>query len=347
MENYMSEKQREKWIDLVKCIAILVVMLNHSQLAAPQVRFWGGMFFVPVFFVISGYTHSSREESYLSCLKRKAKRLLLPYITTNGILFVFFFIKNVFLADGNASDMFWNVIGIFYARNQLFSWETPTLFFPNLAANVYLYEMLNSPTWFLPALFLTIALFEALLRLTKRDGRKMLLAAMILLCLANLYHYLFPLLLPWSIDSVPYFLILFLWGYFMKQKRFSAYFDRHKWMLLLLFGLFLISAQINGSANYSIGDYGNSVMMALYNALASSTILMYLAWKAEKYIPKVLTVVGQQTLFILCWHLFAYSVLETVFAGIHPLLTIFVTLVALTAVAWGKEKVLYAKKQRS
>lgn len=342
----MSKVQREKWIDLVKCIAIFIVMLNHSSLAAPQVRFWGGMFFVPVFFVLSGFTYRSREESFPAFLGRKAKRLLLPYITANGILFVFFLIKDVFLADGYLSDMFWDVVGIFYARNQMFATGAQTLFFPDPGANIYLLKMLNSPTWFLPALFLTMVLFEALFRLCKRDGRKMLLGAVILLCMANLYHYLFPILLPWSLDAVPYFLIMFLWGYFMRQKAFMDYFDRYKWSLLILFGVFLLCALTNGSANYSIADYGRSTMMALYNALVSSTLLMYLARKIEAYIPKVLTVVGQQTLFILCYHLFVFSVLETVFAGIHPLLTIVVTLIFLTAVAWGKERVLYAKKPR-
>ena len=342
----MSGTQREKWIDFVKCIAIIIVMLNHSQLAAPQVRFWGGMFFVPVFFVVSGFTYRSRRESFLSFLKRKAKRLLVPYITANGILFVFFFMKDVFLADGYLSDMYCDLIGVFYARNQLFATGAQTLFFPGFDGNIYLYGMLNSPTWFLPALFLTMVLFEGLFRLTKRDGRRMLVVAVILLCLANLYHYLFPMLLPWSLDALPYFLIMFMWGYFMSKKDFMDYFDGHKWVLLILFVVFLLCALTNGSVNYSIGDYGKSTMMALYNALVSSTILMYLVRKTEKWIPKVLAVVGRQTLFILCYHLLLFSVIETVFAGIHPLLTIFVSLVLLTAAAWGKEKLHYAKKQR-
>ncbi|MBQ8527178.1 MAG: acyltransferase [Lachnospiraceae bacterium] len=342
----MSGKQREKWIDLVKCIAIAIVMINHSQLDVPEVKFWGGMFFVPVFFVVSGFTYRSREESFLSFLGRKAKRLLLPYITANGILFAFFFFKNVFLADGNPSDMLVELVGIFYARNQLFSWATPTLFFPDSGANIYLLTLLNSPTWFLPALFLTMVLFEVLFRLSKRDGRKMLIGAVVLLCLSNLYHYLFPLLLPWSVDAVSYFLIMFLWGYFAGRKGYLQYFDRHKWVLLLLGGVFLFSAMINGSTNYSIADYGRSAMLALYNALVSSTILMYLCYKAEKYIPRILTVVGQQTLFLLCYHLFAFSVFETIWTGIHPAVTIVVTLVLLTMAAWGKEKLLYAKKQR-
>lgn len=342
----MSGKQREKWIDLAKCIAIFIVMLNHSRLDVPGVKFWGGMFFVPVFFVLSGFTYRTREESFGSFLGRKAKRLLLPYITANGILFTFFAFKDVVLADGNLSDLWWKFFGIFYARNQLFSWETQTLFFPKMETNLYFLECLNSPTWFLPALFLTMVLFELLLRLTKRDGRKMLLGAVILLCLTNLYHYLFPLLLPWSLDAVAYFLIMFMWGYFMGRKSFLSYFDRRKWVLLLLFGGFLLCALMNGSANYSIGDYGKSTMMALYNALVSSTLVMYLCRRAEAWIPRFLTVVGEHTMFLLCYHLFVFSVLETVFPAIHPALTIVLTAVGLTAAARGKEKVTHAKKQR-
>lgn len=342
----MSGKQREKWIDLAKCIAIVIVMINHSRVNVPGVKFWGGMFFVPVFFVLSGFTYRSREESFGSFLGRKARRLLVPYITANGILFAFFALKDVFFADESLSDMCWKFFGIFYARNQLFSWETQTLFFPKMETNIYFLECLNSPTWFLPALFLTMVMFEALLRLTNRDGRKMLLGAVILLCLAILYHYLFPLLLPWSVDAVPYFLIMFMWGYFMARKEFLSYFEHHKWVLLLLFGAFLFCATANGSANYSIGDYGKSAMMALYNALVSSTIVIFLCRKTERWIPKFLTVVGEHTMFLLCYHLFVFAMLETVVAGIHPALTIVLTVVVLTAAARGKEKVTHAKKQR-
>lgn len=342
----MSGKQREKWIDLVKCIAILIVMINHSPIDIPGVKFWGGMFFVPVFFVVSGFTYQSREESFLSFLGRKAKRLLLPYITANGILFAFFFAKHVFLSDGDPADMLVDLIGIGYARNQLFAEHAQTLFFPKFGGNVYLLQLLNSPTWFLPALFLTMTVFEILFRVFRRNGRKMLLVAVILLCLANLYHYLFPLLLPWSLDAIPYFLIMFLWGYFMKRKAFLDDFKSHPWILLVLFGVFLICARANGSANYSIADYGKSTMMALYNALVSSTIVMYLARKIEKWIPKFLTVIGQQTLFILCYHLFGYAVIETIGKGMPSVPVLLVTLAVLTIVSWGKEKVFYAKKQR-
>lgn len=346
----MSDTQREKWIDLVKCIAILIVMINHTVLDIPGVKFWGGMFFVPVFFVLSGFTHRSREESFSVFLGRKANRLLLPYITANGVLFVFFIGKNVLLAGESLSEsfseMFWNIAGTFYARNQLIAEGAYTLFYPSGIKNMFFYRMLNSPTWFLPALFLTVVLFEALLRFAKGNRRKIWLVAVTLLCFANLYHYLTPVLLPWSMDAIPYFLMMFLWGYEMKQMSFLDYVDRKKWIVVFAFVVFVASAKLNGSANYSIAYYGRSTTLALYNAMVSSTILMYLAKKIGTHAPKILRFIGQQTLLIMCYHLFLYSVIETICPEIYPAFTIVAALGLLTVVAWGKERLIYAKRQR-
>ena len=71
--------RRENWIDAAKGIAILIVVLNHSGLVISGVNFWGGMFYVPAFFLLAGYTYAPKEESYKSFVKRKAKRLLVPY----------------------------------------------------------------------------------------------------------------------------------------------------------------------------------------------------------------------------------------------------------------------------
>ena len=95
----MANKRREDWIDCLKCIAILIVMMNHLGLTIPGFSFWGGMFFVPIFFLLSGYTYHTKEETFGRFLKRKAKRLLLPYITANAILFVFFFVKESLLGS--------------------------------------------------------------------------------------------------------------------------------------------------------------------------------------------------------------------------------------------------------
>lgn len=328
-ENF-SGKAREKWIDCVKCVAILVVLLNHSGFVIPGVNFWGGMFFVPVFFVVSGFTYHTKEESFLLFLKRKAKRLLLPYITANGVLFLFFLLKDVVVGSKNLSEMLSGFLGIFYSRNQLLV---------SGPENVYLMTNLNSPTWFLTALFLTIVVFELLVRRWQGNGKKMMLVAVVLLLLANLYHYLCPMLLPWSADAVPYFLLFFMWGRFMKEKEVLAFFDRKKGVLLLAVVIFVVTALINGSANFSIADYGVSTTLALYNGVSSSTLLMYLCLKCDKYIPKFIVVTGQHTLFILCYHLFLFEIFKTVLPGIHPVANLIMTTLLLSGVGIGADVV--------
>ena len=342
----MSGKKREKWVDFAKCIAIFIVMLNHSGIVVPAVSFFGGMFYVPIFFLISGFTYRTKEESFPHFVKRKAKRLLLPYITANMLLFAFFFCKETIL-EGGSKAAFLRLFGILYGRNQLFAQTTQTLFLPQPEQNLYLMTCLNSPTWFLPALFLTIVLFEMLMRLTDKNGRKMWLVSSILLFLAILYHNLFPVLLPWSLDAVPLFLQLFMWGYFIRRKAVLYYLDQKKWLVGVIAGCFLLTAWMNGSANFSVADYGTSMMLALFNALASSVLVFYFCFKIRRHIPAALAWIGRQTLPLLCYHLFVFSIFQTVLckapAEVHLLLTI----VTMTLLCYGKEKLWHAKRQRT
>ncbi len=345
-EKTMANKRREDWIDCLKCIAILIVMMNHLGLTIPGFSFWGGMFFVPIFFLLSGYTYHTKEEPFGTFLKRKAKRLLLPYVTANAVLFVFFFVKDCILGNISTAEGLKNLYGIFYARNQLLSWDVQTLFLPKMDRNVYLMTILNSPTWFLMALFLTIILFEILLRLTDKNGRRMWFIAGLFLLLGILYRYLFPVLLPWSLDAVPFFLLFFMTGYFIRRKAMLYYLDRHKITLVIILALLIVCGIWNGSANFSIASYGKSIILALYNAAASSVLAMYVGFKLKKHIWKGFALVGRQTLVLLCYHMFLFAILETVWPGIPKLLELIVGTVLLTAAGYGKEK-LYAKKQGS
>lgn len=333
-----NQKVREKWIDCVKCVAIMVVLLNHSGLIIPGVNFWGGMFFVPVFFVVSGFTYHPGEESFLLFIKKKAKRLLLPYITANGILFIFFCWKDWHNAVLDSGIFLSRICGIFYSRNQLCLTESGTLW-KMACENRYLMTMLNSPTWFLTALFLTIVVFELLRRLCRENTEKQLLIAVVLLLLANLYHYLCPLLLPWSLDAVPYFLLFFMWGRFMNQTQLlnKPLFQQKLQPLSVL--IFLATALVNGSANFSIADYGSSTTLALYNGLISSTLLMFVCRKCDKHIPKIMVITGQHTLFVLCYHLFLFEIFRAISPGLHPGLNIVLTALLLVVAAVLMDKI--------
>lgn len=50
------EKKRIAWLDAAKAIGILVVLLVHTGRSFGLVSYYGGMFYMPIFFVTAGMT---------------------------------------------------------------------------------------------------------------------------------------------------------------------------------------------------------------------------------------------------------------------------------------------------
>lgn len=339
--SYMNEKTRENWIDFVKLVAMLIVVMNHASCVVPLVSFWGGMFFVPVFFVLSGFTYHLRDESFSVVMYKKAKRLLAPYFVANFILFVFFLLKDVVLTHTKSvAQMLQSLVGVLYARNQIFTFAHQTLYLPAKQENYYLLTNLNSPTWFLPALFLTIFLFECCVRIMGNDLKKLWLTAAGGLLLGVVYYYVSPVLLMWSLDALPFFYLLFLVGYTMQRCDALHWFEQHILVAGLIVVGFLISAFINGSTNFSIAQYGKSITLALYNAVCSSALFMYICQKAKRWIPDFLGAAGRQTLFVLCYHMLLLSILMAVLPKLPLFVTVLITMTVLILVGIGKDKLI-------
>lgn len=89
-----------KEIDILKGIAIILVVLGHIELlyaldAYSQFRDFVYTFHMPLFMAISGYLyakHHNKSLNYLSFVKKKAKRLLLPYIS---VMVIYYLIKYI------------------------------------------------------------------------------------------------------------------------------------------------------------------------------------------------------------------------------------------------------------
>ena len=320
-EKINATTKREDWIDLTRLIAMLIVMMNHCGLVFKGVNFWGGMFYVPVFFVLSGFLWKRERPPVREELSHRAGRLLVPYFTVNIILVGIFLVRDVI--KGDYSETFLRTFGFLYGRNQLYS-DAGTLFardmfvLPNNAGrDTFFMTALNAPTWFLPALFLTVFTIEflyvvSLYRL--RDSgepesnrekfamHRVIIAVAIMMLAGLTWHYLTPLLLPWSIDAISFFAVFFLLGHLLGQWGGWKWMMSHQWMFALGLVLLIPGGIINGSANFSVGMYGKSLMLAYLNAASSSLIIMYICFRMRKHIPKILVYAGSKTLPLLCWH---------------------------------------------
>ena len=297
-----EKKQRELWLDVAKAFCIILVILNHMHLQIPLVTFFGGMFYMPLFFVAAGYTYRNKGIGMKEYALDKAKRLLIPYFVCNILLVAFFTMRN-----GGISKT--ALLGIFYSRSMLMrngnEW------------NMGLMNALNAPTWFLTCLFLCYCIYYFID--TKFTGdKKRRIVLMIVMAVGVVIRKVSPVLMPWSIENALFFTGWLEVGRYLREKG-LAWLRSHEWIYANLFMGFVALAYLGGSVNVSISEYGNSMILYFFTGALGSVLCMKMGELFEKYLKilaKPLAFVGRHTLPILCWHLLVIEMIKKVLAVI-------------------------------
>lgn len=306
-EQTAQGKKRVLWLDIAKAAGIAVVLLVHTGRSFGLVSFFGGMFYMPLFFVLAGMTFRYRpEETFRSFVKKKAKRLLAPYFGYNLFLFLFFFVKNDLLTGQAGRQSLFPLLGILYSRNCLFPMGTEE--------NVYFMQILNAPTWFLTCLFVSYLLFWLVMKAAGGQLKKAAVINFGCLLAAVLLHYLSPVLLPWSLDCAFYAVSFLLFGKLLEQEKAVERLYRKPWALLLTAAVFVGASLLNGSVNLSVGDYGRLMILCLIAGCFGSFLVMEAALFAERHtgvFARACGFLGRHTLPVLCLHLFVYSLIGT------------------------------------
>lgn len=301
------KKQRILWMDIAKAFGILIVLIVHSGISLGPVTFYGGMFYMPVFFVLSGMTFTWREEeSFPEFMKTKARRLLVPYFGYNLFLFLFFFVKDYLTAGKISREAFFPLAGILYSRNCLL--ETDAV------RNVYFMQILNAPTWFLTCLFVSLIVFWIMMRAAGGNLKRLFLINSGVLFTAVLLRYFCPILLPWSIDCALYAVSFISFGKALKEYEIVEKLYKKPWALLFLTAAFAGLSLVNGSVNMSVAEYGYSMVLYLIVGGLGSLLCMEASLFLEKHtriLSKGGAWLGRHTMPVLCLHLFVYSVIGT------------------------------------
>ncbi len=163
---------RISWVDTLKAIGILSVILGHIQTPFTAFIFSWHM---PLFFFIAGffikYDISSRE-----FITKDFKRLMIPYFIFSILALIIETLKRLSINKENL-DYFFELKGIFLYMD-----------YPNLI-NTYAFVL-----WFLPALFLGRFLIHLL-------GKKIKSIVMQLLIVSFLFYSSFHLDLYFAIDN--------------------------------------------------------------------------------------------------------------------------------------------------
>jgi len=194
------EKSRILWIDNMKCICILFVMLSHLESgdAVPDVLY--GPFFLTGFLFAAGYVY--RQEDFSAFFRKKVRTLLIPWLV--------FSVGNLLLS-------------------QLFSFQEHGSLWEELKWNFLQIRGQGDGVWFVAALFVSFLPFHFLIRRYEKSRAKQkalrLLCITFLLSLASLLYTKLADPLPWNSTALPWHLeyvfqavFFMVLGYLCRQK---------------------------------------------------------------------------------------------------------------------------------
>ena len=283
-------KRRIEWIDCLKAIAIIFVVIGHFPISYLFKKYIYS-FHLPMFFILSGLTFSVYKfNDFKSFVLHKFKGILLPYIFLNISYFVFFslFFK---VLENNDIGLLEIINGIIYGNNDQ-------------------YFLLNGPTWFLPTLFLIELLGYVVIKYFNDDEKQLMLVAFGLL----IYGYIENVakknfFMPWHVNSVPVACALFLMGYLFMKKYKSSEILRERMkspnlgygIIFLLIGLYF--SMKNGRVSFG-GNHYHSMIYTL-SAIIFNCSTYYIFMKkiiSIKFFSRLLCYIGKNTLFILGFH---------------------------------------------
>lgn len=216
--------ERLRYVDMTKGLCLLSIFAGHTGCFGFEPV--ASIADVPAFFFLAGYTQGYFP-GFARFAKGKALKLLIPYF-----LLVVLMLPLVYKFYGGITG--WNILGIFYGTHTLFTYPFATTIagqelvealYPKLAGfighsyimpdNIVLLDILESPLWFLPAMFMAFMLFYWIRRLPGFGTGWLAVVACVLL---SQYLQTLPVLLPWSLTGVPLFAAMMYAGMWVRRR---------------------------------------------------------------------------------------------------------------------------------
>lgn len=297
--------KRSLWLDNLKGIAIILMVLGHS--GAPFTH-WIFLFHMAVFYMASGYCwnnkHVATYNSYWQYVWNKIKKLYVPYLICN---LVFLLLNNVFIDTGiyASSQEYLDLIGsndttLLHSRMTFIEMAKQFVLMSLLIGGTEL----GGPTWFFSSLFIALVAFASirfiLIRIFKKE--KLVLLTEIVISASFL-------LIAWLISEEKV-------SFHMFDRMFAAYpllviggwlhrLDNvwnHKWWQLIIVAVLAMGVLLLLNPFGSISMARCKIETPLF-FLATSLSGWFLLSSVSKLMPLVpLAKLGESTRSIVMWH---------------------------------------------
>ncbi len=268
-----TKSKRISFVDIAKAFAIIFVIIEHcKQNNTMEVRTWICSFHMPLFWILSGLTFSSKKyKTYFSFVKSRVKALLIPYYILSLMLLASCTV--VFLSFDPAYIV-QRIESIFIAKR----------------LSDYYYSM-----WFIPSLFFSVLIYYFI---DKKIKNKYVLFG-ISISMTALQYFIFKNIkgFYYSIDTIPVVISFLIVGKLLKDFIFSEM-SKKKIAVICLVSLIinLISCYFNtGLISYYDGEIQNPVLLYI-SSVSGSLFVIFVSKLINKF--SILEYLGKYTLII-------------------------------------------------
>jgi len=291
---------RIAWIDSVKGIGILLVVLGHSGVPewAKSLVF---TFHMPLFFFLSGYlfNYTKYQSDINRFIRTKFFRLASPYLISFIVLSLIWVgikeIVSVFHVPYESPifglSLFDTVLSLLYgngsACNPVYS---------NFAL------MVDPPLWFLPALFSSMIVLYSIVTICSRYGSVTggiigLLTIILGYVVSNFVFF------PWGFDIACVSLVFTYGGYLLQQGNYNPALLKLRWIFPILIFLMIGSFLINGYVDMNERHYQNLLVFYVGGITGSLLVFSLSIFFSEKSLNlRCLNYLGSISLFIMIFH---------------------------------------------
>ncbi len=303
---------RQRWVDHVKCLAILAVVLGHTYVIGNPIHSFVYSFHIPLFFVVSGYFIKAVKPD----LAKMASRLLVPYL----LICLSNLMIHVVTEGASLAVVRKMVLASIWASGG----DVPIFGISGIGL-----------AWFLMTLFVARVVFQLLQNfLESRKINQPIICLIYFLMMLSGWQIGRVLFLPFALNQALVAIFYLFIGYSLKNQWGKALeLGSVKGKLALLTALFTWFLCLSAGVFYSIGNLFHvgfllaGVAMSVSSSVAIMMIARYFGEGMGDRQLRFLSLIGTNTLLVLCIHWF-----ESIFIDWASFVLVFDSVVGLVCV---------------
>lgn len=271
--------KRVQWVDIVKGIAILSMIMGHSLTGAPGETLLSLLiysFHMPIFFIMSGFTTKvlDSKKKILEKTIQLSKRILLPTIIIVAVCTIERIAFNIY-----NRDVFWGAIGsaLFYAQ-------------PTPLRGHYTIDAM----WFLIVFFWSKVFFYVVTSLIGLDYAGVIFGVLAYIC--NSFSNTIWLIQSWDLVPVA---CLFMWVGGEFKKNYSLIKEKQVSFFLIAFVVWIYGLQNQVRVDMATRSFPNFIFCLIFIVSAAFCIIYFSEGISGTKMGEYLAFFGRETLPLL------------------------------------------------